>query len=86
MPADEILEEAVEFALTELIDAIYQRCEALSHNVSVEEYGRLDRRVAEAEESWKSARRCLLNARSAGVDRPGRPAKPAVPSPKRRSA
>jgi hypothetical protein len=72
MPSDDGLEEAAELALTQLIEAIYQRSEALAHDVSAEEYSLLDRKVSESDESWKLARQRLRMARQTGVDQPER--------------
>jgi hypothetical protein len=71
MPSRDGLDEAVETALTQLIEAIYQRSEALAHDVSAAEYSKLDSQVSEAEELWKTARQRLVAARQRGANEPG---------------
>ena len=50
------MDQAVEAALSELIEAIYKRSEALARNTTPDELDGLDKRVSKAEESWKRAK------------------------------
>jgi hypothetical protein len=55
----EMLEVAVEAALAQLIEAIYQRSDALARNAPPAEFARLDAGVSKTEEAWKRAKQSL---------------------------
>ena len=72
MDSRDRLDQAVEAALSELIEAIYHRSDALARNTSPRELAELDRRVADAEERWRKAKEAIHVAPSAGKVRAAR--------------